>query len=57
MNVYYEYLMCRGHWGMVPKPIQSAVYNAWASGRGRGTPEHAAVIDAAIQAVNRKLGA
>ena len=25
----YDLLMCRAHWGKVPKPIQRAVYQAW----------------------------
>jgi hypothetical protein len=48
-------LMCRSHWYMVPKPLRDAVWNAWANGRGAGSPAHRDAITEAIEAVNRKL--
>jgi hypothetical protein len=47
--------MCRPHWYMVPAPLRSAVWNAWAGGIGAGTAAHRAAITAAIEAVNNKL--
>jgi hypothetical protein len=51
-DVPYAKLMCAPDWRLVPKPLQSAVYAAWANGRGAGTPAHQAAIDAAIAAAN-----
>lgn len=48
-------LMCRQHWALVPKPLQRAVYTAWAGGKGAGSEGHRQAIDAAIQAVNAQL--
>ena len=56
LTVYYTYLMCPGHWRLVPKPLQNAVYAAWLHGEGEGTEEHIRAIDAAIRAVNEKIG-
>lgn len=50
-------LMCRDDWRLVPAPLQRAVWEAWDNGNGRGTPAHAAAIQAAIRAVNRIAGA
>lgn len=46
-----DQLMCRTHWCMVPKPLQRAVYSAWAGGTGAGSKAHTAAIQAAIKAV------
>jgi hypothetical protein len=48
-------LMCRPHWYMVPGPLRKAVYGAWADGSGAGSAAHAAAVDAAIQAVSKRL--
>ena len=45
-------LMCGGCWGLVPKPLQRAVYAAYNRGRGLGSPRLLAAQDAAIKAVN-----
>jgi hypothetical protein len=45
-------LMCRTDWYRVPKPLRNAVYAAWRSGAGAGTPAHTAAILAAVKAVN-----
>jgi len=50
-------LMCRADWLRVPVPFRKALYAAWDSGRGAGTPAHRAAMLAAIQAVNEALAA
>jgi hypothetical protein len=50
-------LMCRTHWYMVPAPIRTAVWDAWAGGMNAGSPSHRAACADAIEAVNAKLGA
>ncbi len=50
-------LMCAPHWYMVPVPVRTAVWNAWADGAGAGTTQHRAAINAAIRSVNEKLAA
>jgi hypothetical protein len=49
-------LMCRPHWYSVPRPVRDAVWAAWRTGAGAGTPEHAAAIAAAIRAASNRLG-
>lgn len=44
-------LMCRHHWGLVPKHLQLAVYRAYKRGRGLYTAELTAAQDAAIASV------
>ena len=51
-NVSDQFLMCGADWRLVPKPLQRAVYAAYRSGKGLGSPELAAAQDAAIRAVN-----
>ena len=46
-------LTCRQDWGRISRPLQRAVYDAWDHGRGRGTPQHAAAMRAAISAAER----
>lgn len=41
-------LACRAHWFQVTVPIRQAVYRAWDSGRGRGTPGHTKACELAI---------
>ena len=48
-------LMCRPHWQMVDRPLQRAVWDAYANGAGMGSRAHREAILTAIQAVNRKL--
>jgi hypothetical protein len=48
-------LMCRPHWYMTPRPLRTAVWDAYRDGAGVGTPELARAQDLAIDAVNRKL--
>lgn len=45
-------LMCGGCWGLVPKRLQRAVYAAYKSGRGLGSPQLLAAQEAAIRAAN-----
>lgn len=56
-NVPSHMLMCRAHWYMVPAPLRSAVWNAWAGGAGMLSEAHQAACDDAIEAVNAKLAA
>ena len=56
-DVSIDMLMCRSHWYMVPKPLRTAVWNAWHDGYGASTPQHTAAINAAIRSVNEKLAA
>jgi hypothetical protein len=55
-DVSDDYLMCRRHWYMVPKPLRTAVWTAYQGG-GVGSPELLAAQVAAINAVNRALAA
>lgn len=48
-------LMCLGHWRMVPRAFQDAVYAAYDQGAGIGSEELAHAQDAAIQAVEAKI--
>lgn len=54
-RVAQHQLMCRRHWKMVPRNLQSPVYATWRDGAGYGTEEHDAAMKAAITAVNEKL--
>ena len=56
-RVAMHMLMDRDHWYMVPKPLRSAVWDAWRNGAGAGTPEHMAAIRAAVEAVDAKIAA
>lgn len=49
-------LMCRPHWYMVPRPLRDAMWATWRSGQGAGTEAHQLACDAAIRAVNSRLG-
>lgn len=53
-----EHLMCRKHWSMVPQPLQTAVYNAYAPGQcDDGGPAPSAVwLDAARHAIAAVAG-
>lgn len=55
----FDVLMCKYHWGLVPAPLQRAVWRAWRGGIGTsGSMErYMAVRQEAIDAVNAKLGA
>lgn len=48
-------LLCRGHWAMVPAPLQRAVYAAWDHGNGGGSLAHMAAMAAALHACNARL--
>jgi len=50
-------LMCPGHWRLVPRPMQSAVWTTWQGGAGAGTAAHWAAMGAAMRAVNSALEA
>ena len=50
-NIADEYLMCPEHWHMVPKPLQRAVWNAYANGRGVGSAALRAAHLAAIRSL------
>jgi len=51
-----DMLACRPHWYMIPRPLRAAVWAAWRDGAGAGSPEHAAAMAAAVEALNAKLG-
>jgi hypothetical protein len=51
-SVRADRLMCRPHWYLVPRPLRDAVWAAWRSGGGAGSPAHAAAVRAAIAAVD-----
>jgi hypothetical protein len=55
-KVRRDRLMCAPHWYQVPRPLRDAVWAAWQSGAGAGTPAHTAAITAAIAAVDRLRG-
>lgn len=44
-----DMLACKRHWFQVSAGTRSRVWAAWKYGAGRGTPEHADAILAAIQ--------
>jgi hypothetical protein len=48
-------LMDPAHWRLVPKPMQQAVYRAYAHGEGIGSPQLLAAQQAAVRAANRRL--
>lgn len=50
-----KYLMCRDHWAMVPRPIQSAVY-ATHNPAASPTREYVSAVTAAIEAVAKAEG-
>lgn len=51
-----DYLACRRHWHMVPRPVRRAVWIAWDQGNGRGTAAHSAAIAAAVRHLERMTG-
>lgn len=55
IRVIPQQLMCKKHWGMVPRDLQRDVYAAWRRGDGAGSGEHQQAMDAAIHAVELKL--
>lgn len=54
-EVPHSQLMCRGHWRLVPKPIQAELYRCYR--KRRGSPSHLAAIKRAIDAVHETLAA
>lgn len=51
----YGYLLCPGHWKLVPQDLKATIYDAWL--RREGSAEaHAAAISAAIRYVNDVIG-
>lgn len=52
-----ELLMCRPHWFMVPNALRKAVYGAYGLGKGLGSLALYRAQDAAIRAVEVRLGA
>jgi len=46
-------LTCRPDWYRVPKPLRSAVWRAYGTGQGAGTPAHRAAITAVIDWLER----
>lgn len=53
LQVRQRWLMCPEHWGMVPRRLANAVYNAYHAGAVR---EHAVVCREAVAAVEAALG-
>ena len=45
-------LMCRRHWRMVPRPLQDAVWDAYAPGQERRKDPSPAYLDAARAAID-----
>jgi hypothetical protein len=45
--------MCRGHWRLVPKPIQSEIYSCFR--KRRHSPAHFAAIKRAIASVEATI--
>lgn len=54
-DVPLSQLMCKGHWKLVPKPIQHEVYACYRKHRGK--PAHLAAIKRACESVNRTIAA
>lgn len=50
-------LACRPHWFMIPPDLRDAVWSAWRNGLGKGSPEHADAVAAAVAALNDKIRA
>ena len=46
-------LACRPHWYQLPADLRSAIWNAWRSGMGAGSPEHNAAIADAMEFYRR----
>lgn len=58
-NVPPRMLMCRRHWGMVPRSIQKKVWDHYRPGQEvdkRPSPEYLDVADEAVRAVAKKEG-
>jgi hypothetical protein len=56
-QVPMDKLIVPGTWRMVPKALQRAVWGAWRSGAGGGTPAHTTACLVAIRAVDHHLEA
>jgi hypothetical protein len=56
LDVPNRFLMCGDHWHMVPIGLQRAVYAAYRRGEGVGTLALMDAQNAAVQAVNERLG-
>jgi hypothetical protein len=52
-----DMLTCRAHWFMIPAPLRTAVWDTYAGGAGKGSPEHTEAITAAVDALNEKIRA
>ena len=52
-EVPYSQLMCRGHWRLVPAPIQHEIYSCFR--KRRGGPSHLAAIKRAIDSVKKTI--
>ena len=52
-EVPYSQLMCKGHWRLVPKPIQAEVYGTFR--KRRGGPTHLAAMKRAIASVEATI--
>lgn len=55
-RVAWDKLMCRPHWQMVPASLRRDVLAAWRYGAGAGEAAYLDAREAAIDAVNARLG-
>lgn len=56
LQVDWDKLMCPDHWRMVPPQLRTAVLTTWRYGAGAGTPAYLDAREAAVDAVNARLG-
>lgn len=52
-EVPHSQLMCKGHWRLVPRPIQSEIYSCFR--KRRGSAGHLAAIKRAIESVTKTI--
>lgn len=55
-QVDWDKLMCPAHWRMVPPELRAAVLETWRYGAGAGDPAYLTAREAAVDAVNTRLG-
>ncbi len=51
-NETVDRLMCRAHWGLVPRALQARVWKAWDSGRGTHSIEYERAVREVIAAAS-----
>ena len=55
MRVQNDMLMCSHHWYQVPKPLRTAVWRAYANGKGALSDAHIAACRAAIKSIGGEV--